>query len=166
MSGPPARVPLGRTGLEVSRIGFGSAPLGDFFERLDERTAIGTVEAAIAAGITLIDTSPHYGNGLAEHRIGTALRSVPRDSVVLSTKIGRVMDAARHGSEPLARPARGFVGSLPHRARFDYSYDGAMRSFEQSLLRLGTDRIDILLIHDIDGWTHGEDGVDARYCEA
>ena len=166
MSGPPVRVPLGRTGIEVSRIGFGSAPLGDFFERLDETSAIDTVKAAIAAGITLIDTSPHYGNGLAEHRIGTALRSFPRDSVVLSTKIGRVMDAARHCGEPVAKPARGFVGSLPHRARFDYSYDGTMRSFEQSLLRLGTDRIDILQIHDIDGWTHGEDGVEARYSEA
>jgi D-threo-aldose 1-dehydrogenase len=165
MSSPLSSAPLGRSGVEVSRIGFGSAPLGDFFERLDEPNAIGTVKAALAAGITLVDTSPHYGNGLAEHRIGTALRGVPRDSVVLSTKVGRVMDAARQCGEPIAKPARGFVGSLPHRSRFDYSYDGAMRSFEQSLLRLGTDRIDILLIHDIDGWTHGEDGVEARYSE-
>jgi D-threo-aldose 1-dehydrogenase len=161
------RVPLGRrSGLTVSRVGFGSAPLGDFFEKLDEREAIGTVEAAFAAGITLVDTSPHYGNGLAEHRIGTALRSVPRDSVVISTKIGRVMTAASPGGSPPPPPARGFVGSLPHRPRFDYSYDGVMRSFEQSLLRLGTDRIDILLIHDIDAWSQGEDMVEARYREA
>ena len=164
---PLAQVPLGRrSGLTVSRVGFGSAPLGDFFERLDETVAIDTVRAALAAGITLVDTSPHYGNGLAEHRIGTALRSVPRDEVVVSTKIGRVMTAASPGGEPPPPPARGFVGSLPHRPRFDYSYDGVMRAFEQSLLRLGTDRIDILLIHDIDAWSQGEDMVEARYREA
>lgn len=167
MTKPLARVPLGRrSGLTVSRVGFGSAPLGDFFEHLDETTAIATVETAFASGITLVDTSPHYGNGLAEHRIGTALRSVPRDSVVISTKIGRVMSPASPGGAAPPPPARGFVGSLPHRPRFDYSYDGVMRSFEQSLLRLGTDRIDILLIHDIDAWTHGEDQVEARYREA
>lgn len=160
------RAMLGRSGIEVSRIGFGSAPLGDFFEKLDERQAIDTVEAALQSGMNLIDTSPHYGNGLAEHRIGTAVRSVPRDDVVLSTKIGRVMDLARPRGAPPAEPARGFIGGLPHAQRFDYSYDGAMRSFEQSLLRLGTDRIDILLIHDVDPWTHGDDMVEARYREA
>jgi len=166
MTAPLPRVPLGRSGISVSRVGFGSAPLGDFFEALDERTAIDTVEAAFAAGINLIDTSPHYGNGLAEHRIGTALRSVKRDGVVISTKIGRVMGAAAARFDaPLPPPARGFVGSLPHRPRFDYSYDGVMRSFEQSLLRLGTDRIDILLVHDIDPWSQGEDLVEARYRE-
>ncbi|MBZ9935710.1 aldo/keto reductase [Mesorhizobium sp. BR1-1-16] len=164
---PIAQVPLGRRSeLTVSRVGFGSAPLGDFFERLDEGEAIATVAAAFAAGITLVDTSPHYGNGLAEHRIGTALRSMPRESVVISTKIGRVMNPATLAGGSAPPPARGFVGSLPHRPRFDYSYDGVMRSFEQSLLRLGTDRIDILLIHDIDAWTHGEDQVEVRYREA
>ena len=83
---------------------------------------------------------------------------MPRDSVVISTKIGRVMEPApRRRRRRAHRRAAGFVGGLPHRPRFDYSYDGVMRSFEQSLLRLGTDRIDILLIHDIDAWTHGED---------
>lgn len=157
----PDRVALGETGLRISRIGFGTAPLGDFYERLDEREAISTVESALQAGINLIDTSPHYGNGLAEHRTGTALRSVPRDQVVLCTKVGRVMEPQRHGDP--APPARGFVGSLPHRPRFDYSYDGTMRSVEQSLLRLGTDRIDLLLIHDVDPWTHGEDQIETRY---
>lgn len=166
MSARLASVPLGKSGISVSRVGFGSAPLGDFFEKLDERTAIETVEAAFAAGINLVDTSPHYGNGLAEHRVGTALRSVPRESVVISTKIGRVMTpGAVRFDEPAPPLARGFVGSLPHRPRFDYSYDGVMRSFEQSLLRLGTDRIDILLVHDIDPWSQGEDMVEIRYSE-
>ncbi|MCA1335604.1 aldo/keto reductase [Pseudooceanicola marinus] len=158
------RVPLGGTGLCVSRIGLGTAPLGDFYAHLDDHQAIATVEAALAAGITLLDTSPHYGNGLAEHRTGTGLRSVPRDQLVLSTKVGRVMDPHRHGS--VAAPARGFVGSLPHAARFDYSYDGTMRSIDQSLLRLGTDRLDLVLIHDVDSWTHGEAMIEARYRQA
>lgn len=154
---------LGRTGIKVSPVGFGTAPLGDFFERLDEATAIETAVSAVACGMNLIDTSPHYGNGLAEHRVGTALRSVAREDVVLSTKIGRVMSpASRHG-EPPPPPPRGFVGGLPHRPAFDYSYDGVMHSFEQSLLRLGTDRIDILLVHDVDPWSQGEDMVEARY---
>jgi len=128
--------PLGRTGLFVSIVGFGSAPLGDLYARLDDATAIATAEAAHAAGVTLFDTSPHYGRGLAEHRCGTALRRVPRETFVLS------------------------------RPRFDYSYDGAMRSFEQSLLRLGIDRIDVLLIHDADRFMHGREGYEIRFREA
>lgn len=164
MSTPLPRATLGRTGLTVSRIGLGTAPLGDFYARLDEHEAIATVEAALAGGITLIDTSPHYGNGLAEHRAGTALRTVARDAVVLSTKVGRVMEPSRRGA--VAPPARGFVGSLPHRPQFDYSYDGTLRAMEQSLLRLGTDRLDLVLIHDVDSWTHGEAMIEVRYREA
>jgi D-threo-aldose 1-dehydrogenase len=158
---------LGRTGLRVSTIGFGAAPLGDLYARLDDATAIATVEAAAAAGITLMDTSPHYGNGLAEHRLGTALRRIGRDRVVLSTKVGRVMDPRRAPAPPpkgVVSP--GFAGGLPHAAQFDYSYDGTLRAFEQSLLRLGTDRIDLLLIHDIDVWTHGAEAIEGRIREA
>ena len=151
--------PLGRTGLPVTTLGFGSAPLGDLYEKLDDQIAIGAVSAALKAGVTLFDTSPHYGNGLAEHRFGTALRGAPRDSYVISTKVGRTMDAwskpATAVNTDVVSP--GFAGGLPHKASFDYSYDGAMRSFEQSLLRLGTERIDIILIHDADVWTHGKD---------
>ncbi|MHC0052733.1 aldo/keto reductase [Actibacterium sp. D379-3] len=160
----PERAELGETGLRVSRIGFGTAPLGDFYDYLQEHEAIATVEAALRAGINLVDTAPHYGNGLAEHRTGTALRGVVRDEVVICTKVGRVMQPQRQGKP--AAPARGFVGSLPHRPCFDYSYGGTMRSVEQSLLRLGTDRIDLLLIHDIDPWTHGADRIETRYREA
>ncbi|MFI5010945.1 MAG: aldo/keto reductase [Hyphomicrobiales bacterium] len=152
----------------MSAIGFGAAPLGDLYARLDEAKAIATVEAALAAGITLVDTSPHYGNGLAEHRCGTGLRGAARDSYVLSTKVGRWMDPTRRGGTAVGdgAAAPGFAGGAPHKAVVDYSYDGAMRSFEQSLLRLGVDRIDILLIHDVDVWTHGKDAIEARFKEA
>jgi D-threo-aldose 1-dehydrogenase len=153
--------PLGRIGLPVSTLGFGGAPLGDLYQRLGEGQAVATVEAALAGGVTLLDTSPLYGHGLSEHRIGAALRRTPGREVVLSTKIGRV-------AEPFAErgEASGYRGGLPHAMRFDYSYDGAMASLEQSALRLGVDRIDIVLIHDVDVWTHGEDAIEARFAEA
>jgi D-threo-aldose 1-dehydrogenase len=161
----PSR-PLGRTGLLVSAVGFGAAPLGDLYTRLDDAVAIETAEYAGRAGITLFDTSPHYGNGLAEHRCGTALRRVGREKVVLSTKVGRWMDVHAPPAAPQGDvTSPGFAGGLPHGAVFDYSYDGTMRSVEQSLLRLGTDRIDILLIHDVDVWTHGE-ALEQRFKEA
>jgi len=162
-SGPaPCSVPRGRpfAGLVPSLIGFGGAPLGDLYGHLDEVTAQDTVRAALAAGINLVDTSPLYGHGLSEHRIGAALRSVPRESVIVSTKVGRWMQAGKP-----KRDGSGYAGGLPHPAVIDYSYDGAMRSFEQSLLRLGTDHIDILLIHDVDVWTHG-DKMEQRFAEA
>ena len=154
--------PLGKTGIPVTLLGYGGAPLGDLYERLDEGRAIGTVEAAHRAGMTLFDTSPHYGNGLSELRFGAALRRFPRDSYVLSTKVGRRMDPRVAGSS-VGGP--GFAGGVPHASIVDYSYDGTMRSFEQSLLRLGLDRIDILLLHDVDVWTHGE-MADQRFREA
>ncbi|HEY0911363.1 MAG TPA: aldo/keto reductase [Bradyrhizobium sp.] len=158
--GIPRRV-LGRTGLEVSVLGFGTAPLGDLYARLDDGTAIATIQRAFDLGINLLDTSPHYGRGLAEHRCGTAIRRVPRQDIVLCTKVGRWMDPF-HGPDN----GSGFVGGQPHRAAVDYSYDGTMRSVEQSLLRLGTDRLDLLLIHDVDVWTHGADAIENRFREA
>jgi D-threo-aldose 1-dehydrogenase len=158
---------LGRSTLEVTEIGFGSAPLGDLYARLDDATAIATVDAALERGITLFDTSPHYGNGLAEHRCGTALRRVARESFVLSTKVGRWMNPrgvkARAGG---GNASPGFAGGFPHAATFDYSYDGTMRSLEQSMLRLGVDAIDVVLIHDTDVWTHGRDNIEQRFREA
>ena len=144
------------TQLAFSVIGLGTVPIGEVYELIDEKTAIETVEQACASGIRLFDTSPHYGNGIAESRLGAGLRRAPRRDVIVSTKIGRVMD-------PFARPAPrnpdvispGFVGGYAHAPHFDYSYDGTMRSVEQSLLRMGLSEIDILLIHDCDVWTHG-----------
>jgi len=152
---------LGRTGLEVSILGFGSAPLGDLYQKLDDASAIAAVERALSLGINLVDTSPLYGRGLAEHRCGTAIRRVPRDQVVLCTKVGRWMDPF-HGPGDGSR----YFGGQPHRAMVDYSYDGTMRSVEQSLLRLGTDRLDLLLIHDVDIWTHGVAAIEDRFREA
>lgn len=158
---PLPRRRMERCGLTVSALGLGGAPLGDLYARLDEAEAVATVEAALRQGITLLDTSPHYGNGLSEHRIGAALRRVPAVPVVLSTKVGRVMDPF----VPHERAA-GFQGGLPHAARFDYSHDGAMRSLEQSMLRLGVDHLDIVLIHDVDVWTHGAAAIEGRFEEA
>jgi D-threo-aldose 1-dehydrogenase len=152
---------LGRTGLQVSTLGFGTAPLGDLFARLDDATAIAAAERAFELGVNLLDTSPLYGRGLAEHRCGTALRRVPRESVVVCTKVGRWMDPFHAPND-----ASGFVGGHPHRFVVDYSYDGTMRSVEQSLSRLGTDRLDLLLIHDVDVWTHGADAIEDRFREA
>jgi D-threo-aldose 1-dehydrogenase len=160
LSSALSRRPLGRTGLEVSAVGFGAAPLGDLYRKLDDTTAIAAVERAFALGINLLDTSPLYGHGLSEHRCGAALRRVPRDGVVVCTKVGRWMDP-QHRSDD----GSGFVGGMPHRAVIDYSYDGTMRSVEQSLLRLGTDRLDLLLIHDVDIWTHGA-AMEQRFSEA
>ena len=153
---------LGRTGIEVTTLGFGGAPLGDLYALLDDAVAIATVEAAHDAGIGLFDTAPLYGRGLSEHRIGTALRRRPRASFVLSTKVGRLYAPAPHGVER----AEGYVGGFPFEGRFDYSYDGAMRSLEHSLLRLGTASIDLALVHAVDAWTHGEQEVEARIGEA
>ena len=152
--------PLGRSGLKVTTLGFGGAPLGDLYAHIDEASAVETVETALASGINLVDTSPLYGHGLSEHRIGAALRRSGRKDVVISTKVGRV-------AEPFAGRGNGsgYLGGLPHGLRFDYSYDGAMRSLEQSALRLGVDRIDVVLIHDVDVWTHGGDMIEQRFAE-
>jgi D-threo-aldose 1-dehydrogenase len=151
---------LGR-GMDVSILGHGTAPLGELYSRLDEGQAIDTIVAALDGGITLIDSSPYYGHGLAEHRVGAALRRFKGKKPIISTKIGRVM-------EPFNPEGKGskFVGGTPHAARFDYSYDGAMRSLEQSALRMGIDRIDVVLIHDVDIWTHGEADFERYFKEA
>jgi D-threo-aldose 1-dehydrogenase len=144
---------LGKTGMDVSILGFGGVPIGDFWTKLTDETALATVRRATEAGLSLYDTSPLYGHGLSEHRMGQVLRQRPRNSLVLSTKVGRIL-------EPMdeAKINRGwFAGGLNFEAHYDYSYDGTMRSLEHSLHRLGMNRVDVLLIHDIDVWTHGSD---------
>jgi D-threo-aldose 1-dehydrogenase len=118
--------------------------------------------AGFELGLRLFDTAPLYGGGLAEHRTGHALRQHPREDFVLSSKVGRWYEAAP------GRADRGnWAGGLEFNAMLDYSYDGAMRSFEQTLLRLGLARVDVLLIHDVDVHTHGNrEACDRRFDEA
>jgi D-threo-aldose 1-dehydrogenase len=161
------KVRLGRTNVVLSRIGFGTGPLGNNPEIISEDRARATLLEAWRAGVTLFDTSPFYGFGLAELRTGQIFREAPRNEFVLSTKVGRVADPLRRievRSEIDVVPPRP-VECVPHRVLFDYSYDGVMRSLEQSMLRLGTDRFDIVLIHDVDVWTHGAN-FESRFKEA
>jgi D-threo-aldose 1-dehydrogenase len=145
--------PLGRTGLSVTELGFGTAPLGNLFCPLADETARATLEAAEAAGFGYYDTAPFYGFGLSERRLGDALRH--RKDIILSTKVGRLL-------KPVAGPVdqtvarHGYATPMPFEPVYDYSYDAVMRSFEQSLQRLGLSRIDILYIHDIGRLTHGD----------
>jgi D-threo-aldose 1-dehydrogenase len=144
---------LGNSGVEVPVIGFGGAPLGNLFQQFSDDQARATVRAAYGAGMRLFDTAPLYGHGLSEHRIGEALRWLDRDHYVLSTKIGRLL-RPRH---PQQLDGGLFKQILPFEGVYDYSYDGVMRSVDDSLQRLGTHRIDVLLIHDVDVWTHGSE---------
>jgi D-threo-aldose 1-dehydrogenase len=143
---------LGRTNLALSEVGFGTASLGNLYHPIDDTQAHGALSAALGAGFSYIDTAPYYGFGLSERRVGDVLRS--HSGFVLSTKIGRLLDPAPQIKDASER--RGFFSSLPFEPRYDYSYGGVMRSYEDSLQRLGLARIDILLIHDIGVLTHGD----------
>lgn len=156
---------LGRTGIALTTLGFGSTGLGNLYRSQNEAGAMATLEAAYGAGIRYFDTAPLYGFGLAEHRVGAGLRHIQADDIVLSTKAGwrlhRDTGAGGKGSPADSQ----FIRAAPFKPRIDYSYDGIMRSFEDSLQRLGTDRIDILLLHDCDRRNHGEDGYRQRFRE-
>ena len=154
---------VGETGLKVTTLGLGGAPLGDFSEFIPEDRAAATVEAAWAEGIRYFDTAPLYGHGLSEHRFGHFLRRQSRDSFVLSTKVGRLLYPER--PERIDRDR--FKGGLNFAVAYDYSYDGTFRSIEHSLARLGMPRVDIALIHDVDVWTHGSaEAYEERFREA
>jgi D-threo-aldose 1-dehydrogenase len=129
-------------------LGFGGAPLGNMFEAVSEPQAEAALTTAYEQGIRYFDTAPYYGYGLSEHRFGHALRGFDREEFALSTKVGRVL----HPDGPQTRM---FVNALPFKPVFDYTYDGAMRSFEDSLQRLGLPSIDIVYIHDIAADAHG-----------
>lgn len=141
----------GRT-LDFTPLGFGSVPLGNYMQPLDEPASDRTVAAAWDCGIRYFDTAPVYGLGLAEARLGRVLRTLPRDQFVISTKVGRLLVPCEEGEQN----TKIFVNTPPYRFEFDYSYDGVMRSFEESLRRLGLDRVDILYVHDIDAIVHGD----------
>jgi D-threo-aldose 1-dehydrogenase len=146
---------LGNTDIKLTPLGFGGAPMGDLFERLKEEDCYNTLKKSYENGINIYDTSPLYGYGLSEHRLGNFLKSINRADFYISTKVGRYLSPDKE--ENIDRGI--FKGGLQFKPTLDYTYDGVMRSFEQSLLRLGLSNIDICLIHDVDRFTHG-DGVD------
>jgi D-threo-aldose 1-dehydrogenase len=142
---------VGKTKLEVTTLGLGGAPMGGFRAAIPETEAIALTDAGYEAGIRYFDTSPYYGYGRSELRMGAALREKPRDSFVISTKIGRILHVMKPGEK---KPADFRDNALPGFAPvFDYTYDGVMRSLEHSHLRLGLSKIDIALVHDVDFWT-------------
>lgn len=142
---------VGRTSLEVTEMGLGGAPMGGFRATISDAEAVELTDVGYDVGIRYFDTSPYYGYGRSELRMGGALREKPRDSYVLSTKVGRIMHPMKPGEKPPADfRENGLPGFAP---RFDYTYDGVMRSLEHSHFRLGIQRIDIALIHDVDFWT-------------
>ena len=143
---------LGRTGVKLTQFGFGAARLGELFAMVSEEDSLATLQAAWNNGVRYFDTAPWYGLGLSEHRVGGFLYEQPRQEFVLSTKVGRVLRAPEvkaNFKAPL------FLGGLPFHHVFDYTYDGIMRSFEDSLQRLRLNSIDLLVIHDLEPDHHG-----------
>ncbi len=149
--------------LAFTELGFGTAPLGNLYRAIADEEADALLNRAWDSGVRYFDTAPLYGYGLAETRLNRLLRGKPRDSYVLSSKIGRLLRAV----PPEEREGEGKWFETPSRKEiYDYGYDGVMRSVEFSLERLGTDRIDILYAHDLDLTNHGtQEAVDARLAE-
>ncbi|MBM3934156.1 MAG: aldo/keto reductase [SAR202 cluster bacterium] len=146
---------IGKTGLKVTPLGIGGAPLGGLYNDVSQAQAFRTIRRALELGINFMDTAPLYGHGKSEGYFGDALAGVPRNSYVLSTKVGRLL-------RPSSRPNAGLFKNAPmFDVYFDYSRDGILRSVEDSLRRLRLDRIDIALIHDPDN--HWEQAIKEAY---
>jgi len=143
---------VGKTSLEVGEIGVGCGTLGNLYREVSDEMAEAVIDTAWGAGLRYFDTAPFYGLGLSETRVGSVLSQYPRDEYVLSTKVGKLL----HPAEPAAE-RYGFINAMPNDITYDYSYDGIMRSVEGSLERLGIGRIDILFMHDIGRFTHGDE---------
>lgn len=152
----PTNTMNGRTPrpVHLSQIGFGGAPLGNLYRKIEEDVAQATLDAAWDAGICYFDTAPQYGLGRSETRFAQALKRFDGHALTLSTKVGRLLkDCAPEDVTPEA-----FVDVPQKRIVFDYTYDGIMRSFDSSIDRLETDQIDLLLLHDLDASVHGQEG--------
>jgi D-threo-aldose 1-dehydrogenase len=154
---PLKKVQIGKTSLQVTRLGLGGAPLGGLFEDVQGETAVATIRRAQELGINFFDTAPLYGHGKSEKWMGLGLARVPSDSRVLATKVGRVLDPV----EPGKLEKNEYANPAPFKPVFDFSYDGTMRSFHESLDRLQVDRIDILHIHDADD--HHDQAIKGAY---
>jgi len=144
---------IGQTALELPPLGLGTAHLGELYAKVDEEDARATLETAWKLGVRYYDTAPWYGRGLSEHRVGGFLRTKPRSEFWLTTKLGRTLHRPRN---PRTFDRGPWVGGLSFEVKFDYSYDGLMRSYEQALQRMGVDTVDALLIHDLDERYHGD----------
>lgn len=143
---------LGRTGLQLTELGFGGSAIANLYHSTSIEDAYGAIAMAWQSGVRYFDTAPRYGYGLSERRMGDALRAYKRSDYIISTKVGRLL-------VPDATPKpdnHEFAESLPFREEYDYSYDGTMRSIEHSLQRIGTHYLDIIYIHDIGQRTHGD----------
>ncbi|MEE2628481.1 MAG: aldo/keto reductase [Candidatus Latescibacterota bacterium] len=154
---PLEKAALGRSGLQVTRLGLGCAAIGGLYGDIPDDQATQVVHKALDLGLNLFDTAPLYGSGKSEERLGRALRDVPRDAYVLASKVGRLLVA----SDDDQRDGSIFDNPPPFKPVFDFSYDGVMRSLEDSLKRLGVDRIDILHIHDPDA--HWKEAIEGAY---
>jgi D-threo-aldose 1-dehydrogenase len=130
----------------------GGAPLGNLYRAIPDDDAVALIRHAYDAGARYFDTAPHYGQGLSEHRVGAGLRQSPRDTFLLSTKVGRLLTPSRVA--PSAQ--NGYVDVLPFVQHYDYTAEGVLRSLDDSLQRMGMSRIDFVFIHDIDTATHGD----------
>ena len=147
------KAPSGQV-ITFTELGFGAAPIGNLYRAHSETDAQKTLDAAWKAGIRYYDTAPLYGLGLSETRLNHFLRGKKRKDYVISTKIGRTLEVC----PPEQRTGIGKFFDTPSRKeRFDYSYDGVMRSLEFSLERLGIDSIDVVFAHDVDVFTHGSE---------
>ena len=151
---------IGNGGITFAELGFGTAPLGNLYRAISDEDGQAVLTEAWNTGSRYFDTAPLYGLGLSETRLNPFLRGRKREDYVLSTKAGRLLEVC----PPDRRTGIGkFFETPSRRERYDYSYDGVMRSFEASLERLGVDRIDILYVHDLDIFTHGsKEASDAR----
>ncbi|MGW2800328.1 aldo/keto reductase [Streptomyces sp. NPDC001269] len=146
------------TTLLPGRLGFGTAPLGNMFRAIPDDEAAATVEAAWQHGIRYFDTAPFYGAGLSEIRLGEALSGHPRDAYVLSTKVGRIIldEVEDPAARDLGEKGGLFEHGRPNKIVNDYSADATLRSVEDSLKRLRTDRLDIVWVHDVAQDFHGD----------
>ncbi|MEM7302857.1 MAG: aldo/keto reductase [Pseudomonadota bacterium] len=135
----------------LTRMGFGGAPLGNLFRKVTEEDAQAALQAAYDAGIRYFDTAPQYGLGRSEGRFGVAINRFGRENIQLSTKVGRLL----FDCEPDEVTPEAFVDVPQKKIVFDYSYDGVLRSYEASKERIGTEKADVLLVHDVDAFSHG-----------
>ncbi len=152
---------FGRAGFVVTLASSGGSQIGNLFRSLSESDAQEIIDDAWASGVRFFDTAPSYGHGLSEHRLGHGLLHRPREEFVLQTKVGRRLLPRARGTFPTGL----WADPAPFDTVYDYSYDGVMRAFEDSLHRMLVDRIDILLIHDIDSSMHGPE-LPVRFEEA